>query len=664
MNDEDYSETLFQRGYGINGDLTFDNCRSGISTRRVGVDIANNNMRDCVFGISATQAIGRDVEIKRNTIGCFSRGVNLLHNNVASKILVEFNIINLDDIYLSAKAIGINLAETNSAAQPNSKIKNNEVNIHNGARGIAAVGTNSTLIDDNIITATADFNIGYPYHGIDVRNSIKCDVSCNVINGNLGTTNFSAFQNKGVRIDGTTQTFVSCNTLRNHHVGMQFIGDCGSPDQIRGNEFTENFEIGLHYFDANLNDNLATITGLQNQQGNRWTGNFSSWGAFHNGGTFQAFQSQYFVSGTSNPFHPGTVNPSLWFNSSGQGDGYSCDGGECPEDEEKVKEYDKSIANDDPSLSELPAMNQHLMKRYLLRKIAANPNFATEESALQNFKVEMENTVAGNLHQLEQTIGNVLTIEETYLSDFVNLNDKIQNQREEIMAIDAQYFQAEGTEAENLLIERNQLIAILNDLQKNYQDVMANVLTARTSKIQNAENAATEFNTEQIWETNELEMLMTSLELIGNNEQSEGQIFNNLSTLSEQCVGEEGYAVYDAQSLLAYFTDDYWKDAVCETPQAQGLVGQINNSQLPQADVKMFPNPVNTSLTIQYNLSEENHTVYLQDVTGQIKSKTLLQENSGSIILNMNQYSNGFYWLVIQNDRREKIFSEKLIIVH
>jgi len=87
------------------------------------------------------------------------------------------------------------------------------------------------------------------------------------------------------------------------------------------------------------------------------------------------------------------------------------------------------------------------------------------------------------------------------------------------------------------------------------------------------------------------------------------------------------------------------------------LTSSINEAPFKEMEVKIFPNPATTTLTVAYNI-EKQETVFVYNSLGQLVKTVLLNPSSKSQTISTESFVEGIYYCQLGNQ------NEKLIISH
>jgi hypothetical protein len=150
------------------------------------------------------------------------------------------------------------------------------------------------------------------------------------------------------------------------------------------------------------------------------------------------------------------------------------------------------------------------------------------------------------------------------------------------------------------------------------------------------------------------------------------QELTDLTELAKQCPLEYGTAVYKARVLLRLFDNNEYANK-CEIIPRKGKGRSAdreenngNNSKTADKqtndsgrNIKVYPNPANNELTIEYLLEEgEKGEIRMYNSLGLKVNEYNLSNSSNSRKINLNEYSSGLYFykimvdgVVIKNDK-------------
>ena len=99
----------------------------------------------------------------------------------------------------------------------------------------------------------------------------------------------------------------------------------------------------------------------------------------------------------------------------------------------------------------------------------------------------------------------------------------------------------------------------------------------------------------------------------------------------------------------------------CEIENCTVGINELRPEPVVASSIKLYPNPGQNSITIEYSGVNENSKLYIIDVLGvMIETKTLTDE-SGKLNINTSNYQNGIYLARIEADRKSLAKSKFII---
>jgi hypothetical protein len=302
-----HGNLLKQRGFGMNGQASFENCKFGIFTDRMNVDSRDNYMTGMFTGYRTNFGSNLNLDITGNKIESRSTSIDLRFNDNADHLWVSDNEIHFGE-FASGTFRGISAIQSfeQNGANHDSRLHNNTIFYNAGANN-AANGINLNSTSDYFVTENnlfMDDNL-VNINGIIVSGSNNTEISCNVVDG---SNNFTApiHQSAITHVLGSNPV-ISCNYVDKTMNGIRMVGDAGLNVVIQGNEFN-NHNRGLFYNQG--------VTNAQDWRGNVWLDNplNLTWGAFSDNPIIASF-SPYSYDNSNPPsglsFEPttSTINP-------------------------------------------------------------------------------------------------------------------------------------------------------------------------------------------------------------------------------------------------------------------------------------------------------------------------------------------------------------------
>ena len=145
-----------------------------------------------------------------------------------------------------------------------------------------------------------------------------------------------------------------------------------------------------------------------------------------------------------------------------------------------------------------------------------------------------------------------------------------------------------------------------------------------------------------------------------------------LNTIGNGCIEEHGSAIYEAQTILSYYTGQGISEiGSCSSMNKYGSTKEKSkeitsyglNPEIGKK-INIYPNPNNGNFTIEIPIISETTliSIKINDVTGKIVyTKEIDSIESNQIILNSKELVNGIYF--IQISCNEDIYFDKLEVI-
>ncbi len=250
----------------------------GILTTGIGAEINELIIEDCNVGIqNEAVTLLNHVEIFNCDINTLFNGINWLGNLTGSNLWAEGNTVNVSNTsFFNGNGIQIS---NNGAQTPNSgifsfpQLINNEITLNNIGKGIRINNSSQTIASAN--TIHKNFT-GTPFLGFDISASDSLTINNNELTCSTAytTSGNAASTNVGIRVSASNDLTIACNSTNGHYYGITFLGDCdGTGANFRTNQ------IGTHYY--GLFYQASALVGECLYNGNRWVTTAPSPNAFH-----------------------------------------------------------------------------------------------------------------------------------------------------------------------------------------------------------------------------------------------------------------------------------------------------------------------------------------------------------------------------------------------
>ena len=221
------------------------------------------------------------------------------------------------------------------------------------------------------------------------------------------------------------------------------------------------------------------------------------------------------------------------------------------------------------------------------------------------------------------------------------------------------------------LAEQNHLLndSTLNDFYIANQNASIGLLYAINRAMENenfadAKNLNGNFSANNLVEQNQQtfnELYLTHLDTIALYSQSD---VNQLYAIANQCATNGGDAVYQSRNLLMAIENrviDFIEN--CEEISNQNNDRSANSIKQLPSTVRLYPNPNNGSMTLEYSLKENETGMFnLYNITGTLICSHPLQKNNPKLFINNDELEAGIYLYDVSINNK-KIKTNKMVII-
>jgi Secretion system C-terminal sorting domain len=637
-------------GTFIANNNTFNMVHTGIETSNTSLTAESNNMASMVKGI---RTYGNNpIKLNANTIGASLEGIYFTSYSPLPKIISD-NIITIAG---DVNGFGIKGAGSSSFGQGTAKVFGNQVTMNNGTVGIDLISLGGLTADNNYVNLTNENN----KIGIQIQGGEGNEIKCNNTTSANGDKNFI-----GIKGTHCSKTSFTCNNTLNTYVGLQFEGMLAGKlkPTIAGNTMKNN-GVGLR-----LGADATVST--QEHQGNKWEGSFSEIGA-ENGG--DPSSSQFIVDAAENPLYlPSSFNPTNWFdNVNTPATSFQCLISTCPINQVNSptsEGFIKSTSKGELAGTDYKKINNWIAQRRLLSSIQTegNPypndidvntfiNNTTTNGLGANIAVQTGIRQAFNISAADQLL---LQYYENSIKDLLNNLSKVEAK-----------LSTKGISLSDSLTwvnERNTLRSNLLTQNTNKTTKIDNLTISRLTSVNGLITQNNGLVAFEQWEQNEKKVLGIFFSTIGvGNWSLNASQQSELSAIAALCPLSDGEAVFSARALLSLFeeTPVFWNDAVYCQKKSGGRSQEEINIESKQ-HLRLYPNPVNESLTIDYDDFPDfaEQKLLITNLYGQVVKDVALKGKRGNAIINVSGLSEGVYYYYVPASGKS-LFSGKLIIVH
>ena len=583
--------------------MTFDDCKTGIYCENYALNIENTVMDNVDIGIDVLKSKIRDIVIDGNTITARQYGIRSFLNEPLHPIsAIKNNTVTITEgltpqnnltTGIGMEEIGLGFKPLPGQTLPVSssmdgwEVSGNDITMKEGGRGI--LYRNGFL---GTVQANAILNESEPddFTGIRTEGSTFSGITANTIDqmaaAGLGTA--TAIYSSG----GFSNTF-QCNCLDHTNVGMQFFDMADFQDAVRGNNFNTHctgLQLGV--------DGVGGVfIGDQNHTGNLWdlgAISGSCLGGRNWGNNFEVGQSEFRVNGTANAsLNPDVFPNSDWFFNE-PGTAYNgC--GSCsfpPQIPPRVTEgevptkLDEAIARDSLDSGVFPDEMAWKGKFRLYRKILRQPDIESYATEYATFVSANDNLSSGKLAVIAEGKYDLFDLSAAEDSILESYRIAWQAGMEALRILDS-LTQAGASVNQGQYDDKVEYSADMHEQYQTYRDSLLNRRAQNISALLTL-NAAVSASIDP--DINQRTVNGLAFNLLLSDTLATGALAA-LESIAEQCPLEGGDAVYEARSIVSYFTGQDYNDAdICEDAQRQQRPGAPNKTSTVFRSA-IYPNP-------------------------------------------------------------------------
>ncbi len=468
---------------------------------------------------------------------------------------------------------------------------------------------------------TVNLNAMSTRRGFHFLNTNGINVSCNEVhptfnNGNAWGSYPAPANCYAYRFMSATGNQIHCNTSDETTEGFAFVGDCA------GTDFQSN-TIGTHKNGLHMY-NSAIFT-EQVHEGNKWTGTYEDFGAWHQGSNFAIFQEPFFISEADAAFWPPSYAPTLspdpqnpthdvndpWMRLDNFGTEQDCPNTCIPGllAIAGTTEREQSIVAGTLSIPIFEVPLTYDAKQYLYDYLQKHPELKEEEVTLADFyDTHLDGTI-GQLHEVKVISMSYLVPDETEKGQIQawdaqtdSINWVLANLWVNVDSGDIEAAQAARelstllyAELDNIYAQRKDFALLLETQFKNTADAIRAMNSSIYADVVFKTNERT---------ANDIYLATVAVDV----DTLETTQLSTLQAIAAQCPLAGGRGVYLAREILAQTHHTYYDDdAICEAVGIIMMQGEAQ--QTAQGDrldaqketgigVSLYPNPARDEVTI------------------------------------------------------------------
>lgn len=661
--------------------LAFENCRRGIRTINTDTEIHHTGMQCNAVGIQVEDSKSQ-VHIHNNNLALPGGGIgiNLLQNNAATDLLIEWNDITIETPIGGPFPVtggkGIAIEEANARPQEFlAEVSYNTINVNTGVNGGGIFGDDPRYRGAGIFLNSVN-NMDVEYNR-DIYCNSTDDIGILVQNGEdlLFLDNHVFGQSgsigTGILAEATQDVTYSCNAVLYLKHGMEFGAGSAMGSTIVQNNFQAPMTNGLVY--RNMLDNM----GAQPHRENEWSGtqgNYLGSAALNEGSNFLSIQNQFFT--VTNSFLPPSVllsnfpgQEGLWFFVDNQNPNplppCSLEGLPLSGDEGV---YNK-IADGTAISGMYMLPRQWMSQRALYKTLINETGSAPLSSELQSFLANASAGLLGGYHEVANEYPTTLEFDDlsTWRNNWQNKRTKLgelATMRDELLGESPSAYSWE--DHDNL---QSSLAILTTDLQTQWQNNEATKNQERSAILSQNATLAIELTAQQN-EKDLSDILLTTVLADNLNWTSTQQ--QTLLTIGNQCPLEGGEVVYTARSVYQLIDPTYEFSNNCvgstllQGQEASGNVFQESLQNFKRNDVahrsefSIYPNPATDELILNYTKATR---LEVFDAIGVLVKKVQLDKDSRQCALDVSKLAPGIYYLSLKLEDGSSQ-TEKVVITH
>jgi hypothetical protein len=640
----------------------FLNCTEGIKTNMVSLNAVKLSMNNVGSGVQCFNSVMCIHYVCENTINAIFRGIEISGAGFANSVNVNANIINITN---SIAITGISVTATQLGIGSNVNIKFNEVTAgRTTMNGILTSKLSSPTLLCNTVKRVNNSSQYSQFIALNGYNISGCN-GANLTTNSMEWLSAGSTANNGndYVITSSPASELVCNNSGVSNVGFKVSSNCIDLT-FRRNKIGSH-AIGL-YYDGTANSGSQPANPSAATEGNKWLGSYSIWGAWNYNTDFQMVQNSsyyYNISNTNINRPPNSSwHPNYWFDPSGsnfiQPD---CASGACILNQIAKPgntDYYRAIANGTITTVDYPVQSKWMAQSYLINRLGQDTTLRNSDDSLRYFYYAPESRTLKAINEIDARNNNYAATSKL-ISHSVFANDSLLNvisqnmtlQLSDTLMLDSVFY--------SLSADLQEQYAFINDINEGFSNDIFALLDENL-------NQAKEINdTLHITNANET-ILQTINDIYYRYHRSNYTKINEddasmIAYIAHLCPLAAGPAVYQARDLYALLVDSvvYQDSSKCAM---QGYVREELQVFEPKGAIqkmvpayfKAFPVPSKQAVELQFTElnSEANLTVF--NIQGQLMYQTTIPKGLSKFNLNIEEYSEGVYQVLLVNNEFSK----------
>jgi hypothetical protein len=642
----------------------------GLYSRNSYINFYDNKITNGIVGVESRQPIYTfRARIVDNDLSVSRKGV-LTYFNDSPLTEIANNMIKVDG---DIQGVGIEDYDSGAmlfSAHPYGKqIRCNQIELRNSRRGISLNMPAKSWVGYNTVDLMESGVNGY--RGIDVEGGQQAHILENRVYGpdSEGLPAIST----GILARNHPGGLWSCNLTHWTEIGMQFLGNCMSEDQIQGNY------LGMHahgLLAGVLPEGGEVMLGTQHHTGNRWpllneedAPSTGQKGATHTGDQNQIDFSTFKVNKSQNKeFYPLEYIPngsSWFFNDISDTSSVSCSGVNCASAPSVRVPWvpggvDVTVSGGDVPLGDHSGGHLWDAQRYLYLQITNHPEVISSYPALDTFYQMAMTEDLGEMYEARMLGWSALVPDSARLAEWLAREAEYQKVADSLLLLWSAY---DGG------LSPTDSVYVLEGIGA-WGDTLQLVTTSLQSWVDLGDSLRSQSEQEALdaydglspllvyaQETKAVEELWLTAIAGGADTLTPGQEAM-LEAISDYCIIDGGQTVAMARQILRYYGSEVvWHDSLlCQTASLRSVKDEAAGIK----ELKVWPNPTTGQLQVLLPGDLDAYRLELLDIYGRrIWMDRISQE--GLRTVDFSSYPTGQYWLQART-ADGKVFSQLIMI--
>lgn len=644
---------LWQRGWVNDLNHSFENVRMPLVASNCDLSIRGNSIVEAELAITVHFAsLVNDIDIRNNEMESSLEGIRI-QEQPANRLNIRHNEITVDnDQYWGGQGLNLvpfGLLINNTSINPSNidgRIFCNKIIAKSSRYGMRLINPRLRYVVYNEIQMSGSpyaYSVGLMMDG-GTRNIVR---ESSIVTNHPSSRTHETY---GINLTDSKNLDMLYNITRGSDYGVYFSAS-NRPLTMDRNVF-ENHDIG-YYIEP------AAFTGPQEYAGNRWKGTFHTWDALNDGD----LGSNQIIEYNNHDYPPVNFNPGLnWILFTGTGSygpylSEFCDLVSYPPSGPVLGNFDYEIADGTYTPDEFPNRRLWNKEKELYDILREDPELLLTDSIYQEFWDDKQISSISEFSDVWNDFGNILTKSPGTQNslDLAKENLFTLMKYADSLSIEMKYNPSDNELRDyfySLQLDLDTLSLIHNTIQREWLDDVRNEMTNLIPTING-------LPTPNLYAANEKLVLSALARYFIHPDSVYGQLYNDISNLSEQCIHKNGPAVIKAGALRTSLTGELVDfETYCPDPNSNRFVDEPSPKE---ADWILFPNPAKdvVSIVLDHPLAQEAE-IRVYNSEGKSILRETINRGDESIRISTSGWQSGYY--VVQVREGENSTTKSLII--